>query len=541
MLPPDGRHADDQVINSQGTLFGLLGGDLAAVDLWTRVDFTWMHHGVADARDSVGYRGLSAAYRVAGLTIGDTDADPMCPPFLIEISADRLRAQVVWSGEAGQLSRMAAVDLGELHHWSAGSLTKHLRVVRFEDGDVGLEADFHLAATVDPASVREFVTAFSWDVAALHVCATAGTLETTEEWVRRAALSISRSTPPIPLREHPTPEWHAIESPRGVFCSLQPGGGLCTSDNVLYAVRREASMLTARATMPGHRSDWDYARITDVWLARDSGTAFARTLLCEGLASTTDGRWHAVATPPVTAVATWGDDGFALGLHDGQLVTIDGAQRVSAKMRIAKVTGRFSRLVTHAEKVIGLVGSTLFGARVIRSSEGAHTVTEPWLMRLGTTMAFSHVAEIDVDRFSSTPSVAVLGDDGIAIIDAVRGTVKARYATPLAQQVKWIGPGWLMVLDACYADGTDRTRIRVLDIVSGRWTEPVVTAEITRIAVRGDDIQVGYSDLTIAVWDRLEVCRGIGTSAFTISSPDAPQPESRQPQVPAKGQGIARS
>ena len=119
-----------------------------------------------------------------------------------------------------------------------------------------------------------------------------GTLLTTEEWVLRAALSISRSTPRIPLREHPSAEWRAFESPRGVFCNLQPNGGVCESDNVLYAVRRDSASLVPMATMPGHRNEWDYAKLIDVWLARDGATCFARSLLCEGFIATADGQWR---------------------------------------------------------------------------------------------------------------------------------------------------------------------------------------------------------------------------------------------------------
>ena len=256
MLKPDGRSSE--TLSSAGaTVFQLLGGELSAVDTWTRIDFSWMHDASALEGDAVGYAGLPMSCRVAGLTLGDADAAPSCPPFLVEISPERLIAQVVWpSDEDSYRSQLAAIDLGVLQRWAAGSLTKNLCVVRFGDGDLGLEADLHVSESTSVAALREFVTAFSWDVAALHACESEHTLLTTEEWVTRAALSISRSTPAIPLRDHPSPEWHSYESPRGVFCSLQPSGGLCESDNVLYSVRRDAAMLQPMVTMPGHRSDW---------------------------------------------------------------------------------------------------------------------------------------------------------------------------------------------------------------------------------------------------------------------------------------------
>jgi hypothetical protein len=84
--------------NSQAdTLFQRLGGELSAVDPRTRVDCTWLDDESQRARDAVGDRGLSAAFRVAGLTLGDVDAAPFCPPFMVEIHYDRLGAQMVMS------------------------------------------------------------------------------------------------------------------------------------------------------------------------------------------------------------------------------------------------------------------------------------------------------------------------------------------------------------------------------------------------------------------------------------------------------------
>ncbi len=498
----------------------MLGGELAAVDTWTRVDFSWMHDGAASMRDAVGYRGLTMAYRVAGLTLGDADAAPSCPPFVVEIWPDRVSAQVYWHRGDGSTSRVGAIDAADLQHWAAGSLTKDLRVVRFGDGDPGFEAEMHLTDTNSRDALREFVSAFSWDVAALHAYELNDELLTTEEWVRRAALSISRSTPRIPLREHLSPEWSAFESPRGVFCSLQPNGGLCESDNVLYAVRRDAAALEPMAAMPGHRSEWDCTRFTDVWLSRDGTTCFARSLLLQGFVATGNGQWRAIDTDPVTAVASWGAGGFLLGLHDGKIVCLDGAQVVGERRRLAKVNGRFSRLITIGERVVALVGTTLIGARVAPDADGQLRVSGQWTTELTSSMTFELVAELDVDSWAQRPVAAVLGDDGLAIVDVDTGVIRSQYACDQASLAKWIGPGWLLVLDAIVSSDEPCTRLRVLDVISGRWTEPVVIAEVSRLAVRGDEIHVGYANQSIAVWNRAEVCRGIGTSAFRSPVPE---------------------
>ena len=146
-------------------------------------------------------------------------------------------------------------------------------------------------------------------------------------------------------------------------------------------------------------------------------------------------------------------------------------------------------------------------------------------------MSFDVVGELDVDRWSQAPAVALLGDDGIAIVDALTGATRSRVAVSQARQAKWIGPGLLIVLDVLESKIDTRTRIRVLDVVSQRWTEPVVTAEISRIAVRGDEIHVGYANQTIAVWDRRDVCRGIGARAFRSDVPEGRIADAASPQV----------
>ncbi len=520
------------------TLFQRLGGELSAVDPWTRVDCTWLDDESQRARDAVAYRGLSAAFRVAGLTLGDADAAPFCPPFMVEIHHDRLCAQMVMSS-ATVAPRGEYGEHGTLHRWVAGSLSKDLRVVHFEDGDIGLEAVVHLGGASSASVLREFVTAFSWDVAALHAGLTGAGLETTEEWIRRAALSISRSTPTIPLREHPTPAWQAFESPAGVFCSLQPSGGLAESDNVLYAVRRDSAALEPVATMPGHRSEWDYTRLTDVWLARDGASAFARTLLCTGFVYTGGTGWHPIECDAVTAVASFGPDGFLLGLHNGKVLVLDGAQVVGASLRLGRVTGRFSGLVSLGDRAIGLTGETLVSARV-RAGAGVRPVAaDAWMHRLEPPVPFEHVAEIDVDTWAHSPALAVLGDTALVILDAHSGQERARFAVACARHIRWIGPGWLMVVEPMSEADGSQSRIRVLDVVSARWTEPVMTPEITRLAVRGDEIHVGYANQSIAVWDRAEVCRGIGAFAFLAQSPGDPGIGAAEPARRPDPTGVA--
>lgn len=511
MLTPDGP--PEHARRPQATIFQHLGGELEAMDQWTRVDMEWLADGRAAVRDAVGYRGLPTSYRVAGGTIADADAVPDCQPFLVQILEDRVSAQALWPrGVAGD-SRLTAMSDEQMTEWASGSLTKDLRVVRFADGEIGIEADLHVDAHTGPAALREFVTAFSWDVAALHAGETDGALRTTEAWVTRAALSISRSTPQIPLREKSTPAWRSFMSPRGVFCSLQPSGGICASDNVLYAVSRTSAALKPVARMPGHRKEWDTSRLVDVWLTRDGATCLARTLLCQGFAMSGSGDWRPLASDAISMIAPWGDDGFLLGLHDGRIAVVDGEQLVGPRRRMAKVTGRFRRLVTVADRAIGLVGTTLCSARLPKGLGARQHALEQWAVALDAATSFEVVAEIDVDTFMLTPAVAVLGDDLLLIIDARTGVTRARHSVQGARQAKWIGPGWLLVLDAPECEHDPRSGMRVLDVVSGRWTATVAVQEVSRIAVRGDEIHVGFANQSVAVWDRREVCRGMGASS----------------------------
>jgi hypothetical protein len=273
--------------------------------------------------------------------------------------------------------------------------------------------------------------------------------------------------------------------------------------------------------MPGHRSDWDTTRLTDVWLSRDGSSCFARSLLCEGFVTTSKGEWHAVDTAAVTAVAPWGADGFLLGLHDGRAVVLDGDLRVTPPQRLAKISGRFLRLVTHGTRAFGLVGHTVVSAEVgVPYTDGRRVARGAWSVPMELLLTFDQVGEIDVDAWSQSPAIAVLGDDAIMILDALTGDTRSRYSVTQARQAKWIGAGLLLVLDVIESRSETRTRIRVLDVLAQRWTEPVVTSEVSRIAVRGDEIHVGYANQTIAVWDRRDVCRGIGAWSFRTEVPD---------------------
>ena len=433
MIPLDGR-AESAL--DHHALFQVLGGDIAAIDPWTRVDFSWMHAGAASARDVVGYRGLTMPFRVAGLTLGDADAAPSCDAFLVEIAEDRLVAQLCVRPEPVRLRHDAAT----LAHWAAGSLSKHLRVLHFDDGDLGLQAELHLSAATPEAAVREFVTAFSWDVAALQATDTDGALLTTEEWIRRATLSISRATPLIPLRtRYADVAWPAFESPGGVFCSLQPCGGLAESDNVLYRLRSDAALLEPVAALPGHRADWDVSRLTDVWLSRSGTAMIARSLLCEGyVRGTGDARWTPLDCDAITAVAPHGQHGFLLGLHDGHVAVFDGeARAIAAQQRIAPVMGRFSHLISACGYAAGLIGTTVYGARLAGTNGGR---AARWSTRLARHLTLDSVADMDVDCVGASPVLAVLGDDGLVLLDAATGALKSDRLAVQGRLARWIGP-----------------------------------------------------------------------------------------------------
>ena len=232
MLAPDAGHDAQHVAGA--SLFGLLRGDLVAADPWTTVDCGWLSPTAVVERAAVGYRALPMALRTSGRTVADSDAAPPGAAFLIEIRDDRLVAQAWWERDALAPSALRLADATALHAWAAGSLSANLRVMPCTHGDLCLEAVLHVGVQTPAAVLREFVTAFSWDVAALHASVGGAPLSATEDWVRRAALAVSRATPQIPLRAAGVGAgWCERTSPRGVFCNLQPGGGLAESDNVL--------------------------------------------------------------------------------------------------------------------------------------------------------------------------------------------------------------------------------------------------------------------------------------------------------------------
>ncbi|MCC7051884.1 MAG: hypothetical protein IT355_01370 [Gemmatimonadaceae bacterium] len=507
------------------TVFQVLGGEIAAVDPWTRVDFSVLPDGAAsEERDLIGYRGLTMPYRVAGLTLGDADAAPVCDGFEIAIASDRLTARFCCA--SSRVSDRDETDMTALSRWAAGSLSKHLRVVQFDDGDLGLEAELHLAPCTPAAALREFVTAFSWDVAALQASTTGGELRTTEEWVRRATLSISRATPQIPLREqHGSADWPSSGSPRGVFCHLQPAGGLAESDNVLYVVRGDAAVMEPVATMPGHRADWDVARLTDVWLSRAGTELIARSLLCEGVRRTDAGAWEPIACGAVTAIAPHGAHGFLLGLHDGRVALLNQSQAVASQHRIAHCAGRFSHLVSSGTHVMGLIGDTVVGAR-LPSSHGARiSATARWSTPLGSRLSFEGVTDLDVDPWSVRPALAVLGDAGLVLLDAATGAVHAEFQSVQGRIARWIGPGWLLVVSTRERPHGAHSLLRVLDVNASRWTEPLeMHGEIAVLAVRDDEIHVGWANQSIAVWNRAAVCRGTGITDFATPWPPPAPP-----------------
>jgi len=506
MLAPDGDHDALPLVGD--AMFRFLGGELAAADLWTTVDFAWMSPGAVFDRTAVGYRALPITLRTSGLTVVDQGAAPPGAQFLIEIFDDRLVAQAWWGGAALAPAPRDLADDTALQAWSAGSLSATLRVMRCEQGDIGLEAVLHIGARAPSAMLREFVTTFSWDVAALHAAVGGAPLCTTEEWVRRAALTVSRATPQIPLRAVGAGAgWRESSSPRGVFCNLQPGGGLAESDNVLYAVRGGDGALVPLATMPGDRREWGCARLVDVWLARDGETCVARSLVCEGFIRAAGGAWRRVCDEHITAVAPWGRHGFLLGLYDGRVAVVDGAQNVSPPRRVARVQGRFNRLVSVGDRAVGLIGSTLIGARLPIAGSPGRAVVDQWSLDLGPLVTCDLVCELDPDPWSETSRVAVLGDDALLIVRADTGVVQSRTPIVDARLAKWIGPNTLIVLVRTESGDVVRSTLQVLDTATGHWARPFDTAEVARLAVRGEEIHVGYADLSIAVWDRGAVSR----------------------------------
>ena len=267
--------------------------------------------------------------------------------------------------------------------------------------------------------------------------------------------------------------------------------------------------LVPLATMPGLRHEWGCARLVDVWLARDGETCVARSLISEGFIRTAGDTWRRVSDHHVSAVAPWGRHGFLLGLYDGRIAVVDGAQAVSAPRRIARVRGRFSRLVSIGDRAVGIVGTTLVGARLPVPTTPRRSVVDQWSLELSPVVTCEQVCELDADPWSDGARVAVLGDDALVIVDAGTGEVLSRTPTPQARSVRWIGRDALIVLERPDTGDAARSQLRVLDIGTGRWARPFFTAEVSRLAVRGEEIHVGYADQTIAVWDRGAVSQSV--------------------------------
>ena len=312
-------------------------------------------------------------------------------------------------------------------------------------------------------------------------------------------------------------------APSGVFCSLQPSGGLAESDNVLYRLRPDAALLEPVATLPGHRADWDVSRLTDVWLSRSGTAMIARSLLCEGFVRASgDAQWTPLACDAITSVTQHGAHDFLLGLYDGHVAVFDSQQRaIVTQQRIAPVMGRFSHLISACGYAAGLIGTTVYGARLAGSRAGR---AARWSTRLASHLTLDTVADMDVDCVSASPVLAVLGDGGLVLLDAATGALRSECMAVQGRLARWIGPGLLMVLGTHEQGGDTRTLLRVLDVERGRWTEPVELREVSRVAVRGDEVHVGFANQSIAVWDRLALVRGCGVLAFRTVPPPSGSP-----------------
>jgi hypothetical protein len=492
------------------TVFQALGGEMRAVDLWTRVDFSWMHAGAKAAAEAVGYRGLPMAYRVAGITIGGDDAALNCPPFIVEIHADRVSAQAVWTRNERGAERLVAADDIELSRWTAGSLSQGLRMAQYADNDVGVEAELHIADSISAESLREFVSAFSWDVAALHAYATDGQLLPTDEWVKRSALSISRSTPRIPLRDAST-DIDALESPRGLFLSLQPSGGLCEAENVLYLLRAQDRALEPITALPGHRRDWDYARFTDVWLSRNEQACVARTILCEGFVNSSSGSWRAIEADAITAVALLGDDGFLLGLYDGVVQTLDRDLLLGSTRCIDETaSGRFAKLAAHDGYVVGVIGDRLVGAPLDAPAEEEVRGSRGWSYPFAERVSIDGVCELDVDHWpGGSGIVSLLGDNALLLTDLRNEGDPSVLPIEAATHAVFVDAGTLLV--AFSESGSAGSRLQLLDCRSLEWSGALRCAPVTRLAVRGEEIHVGFSSQTVAVWGRRVVLSQLRT------------------------------
>jgi len=483
--------------------------DLTAVDQWTRLDSDRLAHSDVGSRDQFAFVGRPMAERMPGWASQQCARDQHSPSFTIELLPDRVFAQALKPCAGSGAVYLAAVDQFGWREWASGSLTKSLRVSRSADGDVGMEASLHVGSRASPSALRDFVAAFSWDVSALHACATGGALCTTEEWARRADRSVGRSTPAIPLRVDRAIGWRTMRSPAGVFCALQPGGGLCESDNVLYAVRPATATLQPIVILPGRRGQWECERLTDVWVSNDATRLFARSLLCEGFLASDKGDWTQVRTNAVTAVAPWAEDGFLLALHDGNVQIVGADRGVSSPINVCRVSGRMSRVATTDQRVVGLVGTTLVGARLDSPMSEANSALWRWSRELEARMSFDQVSDLDIDRWSVSPAVSILGDDLLTVVDSLTGAVRAEFAVSHGRSAKWIDAGVLLVTDDLRSRHATQSRFRLLHVPTGRWSAPRVTDEVSRIAVGVEDVQVGMCDQSLAIWSRADVLQNL--------------------------------
>ena len=234
-------------------------------------------------------------------------------------------------------------------------------------------------------------------------------------------------------------------------------------------------------------------------------------LMCEGFVSTGDGHWRKLETDSVTAIAPWGEDGFLLGRFDGEIDVLDRTQTITSRHTIGRAKGRLARLVTVADRAIGIVGQRLLGARLLSTpADDGDVTTERWSLPLTRFLRIDATCALDVDTWSAEPQLAVLGDDAILVVDAKTGAIRERCATTDVRMLRWIGPGRLLAVEVDETAHAATSRMRVLDTSTGRWTPSIDAADVTRIAVRGDEIHVGYVDQSVGVWNRLAVARRVG-------------------------------
>ena len=95
-------------------------------------------------------------------------------------------------------------------------------------------------------------------------------------------------------------------------------------------------------------------------------------------------------------------------------------------------------------------------------------------------------------------------------MDVSTGATRARFATSVARLARWIAAGRLLVIEAEAPVPDTRSRLRVLESNTGERAGAIDAVDITRLAVRGDEIHVGYAGQSIGVRDRNCVARRVG-------------------------------